>query len=60
MRVGTERLLGGAPVVDQDWLRRVPKPLVLCYVARHGAQELIEERLKACGYRKGEDYLQVG
>jgi glycosyltransferase involved in cell wall biosynthesis len=52
--------IGSAPVVPPEWLNREPKPLVLCYVARHGARALIEERLNAMGYRKGTDYLQVG
>lgn len=49
-----------APVVAPDWLQREPKPLVLCYVARHGARELIERKLYGYGYRKGRDFLQVG
>jgi hypothetical protein len=50
----------GAPVVAPEWLQREPKPLVLCYVARHGARELIEQELNRYGYCKGKDFLQVG
>ena len=48
------------PVVAPQWLRREPKPFVLCYVASHGARELIEAELHRCGYHKGKDFLQVG
>jgi len=50
----------GVPVVAPQWLRREPKPLVLCYVASHGARELIEAQLSKYGYQKGRNYLQVG
>ena len=52
--------IDGVPVVSPEWLQREPRPLVLCYVARHGARELIERRLDEYGYRKGRDFLQVG
>jgi len=52
--------IDGVPVVAPQWLQREPKPFVLCYVATHGARELIEYELHRYGYRKGKDYLQVG
>jgi glycosyltransferase involved in cell wall biosynthesis len=52
--------LQGVPVVSPDWLRRSPRPLVLCYVGNHGARELIGLELHAMGYRRGRDYLAVG
>jgi len=50
----------GAPVVGPDWLRRQPRPLVLCYVNNHGARDLIARELHAMGYRRSCDYLTVG
>ncbi len=50
----------GAWVVAPAWLRREPKPLVLVYVANHGARDLIAAQLQALGYRKGADFLCVG
>lgn len=35
-------------------------PLVLIYVANHGARDLIATQLRALGYRRGIDYLAVG
>ncbi|MGD8206855.1 MAG: glycosyltransferase [Thiohalocapsa sp.] len=53
--------LNGVPVVAPAWLRgRRPKPLVLSYVASHGARSCIEAELARLGYRKGVDYLHVG
>jgi hypothetical protein len=53
--------IDGAPVVSPDWLRhRRPRPLVLVYVASHGARGLIEAELARLDYRKGFDYLHVG
>lgn len=52
--------LQGVPVVAPDWLRRDPRPFVLCYVSNHGARELIGEELEGMGYRRGCDYLPVG
>jgi cellulose synthase/poly-beta-1,6-N-acetylglucosamine synthase-like glycosyltransferase len=52
--------LQGVPVVSPDWLRRRPRPFVLCYVSNHGARELIGRELHAMGYRRGRDYLAVG
>jgi hypothetical protein len=52
--------LEGVPVVAPDWLRRRPKPLVLCYVTNHGARDLIARDLHAMGYRRSSDYLMVG
>lgn len=54
------RSIGGAPVVGPEWLRRRPRPLVLSYVTNRGARRLIAEFLEELGYRRGEDYLQVG
>lgn len=51
---------GGIPVRAPDWLARRPRPLVLVYVANHGAPELIAARLERMGYRRGVDYLIVG
>ncbi len=53
--------LGGVPVVAPDWLaERDPRPLVLVYVASHGARERIAAELDAMEYRAGIDYLAVG
>ena len=52
--------LRGVPVVAPDWLRRRPRPLVLCYVSNHGARDLIARDLHAMGYRRSSDYLMVG
>ncbi len=53
--------IDGAPVVGPEWLRqRRPKPLVLVYVASHGARGLIEAELARLDYCKGVDYLHVG
>jgi hypothetical protein len=40
--------------------QRRPKPLVLAYVASHGARPCIEAELARMHYRKGIDYLHVG
>ncbi|GAB6039412.1 glycosyltransferase family 2 protein [Endothiovibrio diazotrophicus] len=52
--------LRGVPVVPPEWLARTERPFVLSYVANHGAQAEIAERLAAMGYRLGEDFLPVG
>jgi len=52
--------LDGIPVVSPDWLARGDRPLVLSYVAVHGARGCIECELDRLGYRKGQDYLNVG
>ncbi|MCF7984375.1 MAG: glycosyltransferase [Thiohalocapsa sp.] len=53
--------LDGVPVVGPQWLhRRSPKPLVLSYVASHGARPCIEAELARFEYRKGMDYLHIG
>jgi len=51
----------GWPVHPPEWLAgRDPRPFILVYVNRHGARELIAPRLRAMGYRAGEDWLGVG
>ena len=52
--------LDGVPVVSPGWLELDRRPFVLCYVANHGARDLIAGQLHAMGYRRGEDYLMVG
>ncbi len=52
--------LNGIPVVGPEWLQREDKPLVLVYVANHGARELIAGDLELSGYQRGRDYLMVG
>lgn len=53
--------IAGAPVVPPTWLAsRQPRPLVLVYVANHGARVLIEAQLERMRYLKGVDYLHVG
>jgi hypothetical protein len=52
--------LNGVPVVGPAWLDRDERPLVLVYVAAHGARELIAEELESRVYRRGRDYLAVG
>jgi glycosyltransferase involved in cell wall biosynthesis len=52
--------IDGVPVVEPGWLRRVPRPFVLSYVAVHGARECVEAELHRQGFCKGKDYLQVG
>ena len=55
--------VGGAQVVAPSWLDRPagsPRPLVLVYVASHGARPLIEADLASRGYAQGEDVLFVG
>lgn len=56
--------VAGAPVVGPEWLAaangRAPKPLVLVYVANHGARDLIAARLESMAYARGRDYLMVG
>lgn len=58
------RRLDGAPVAAPEWLVSRPegemKPLVLVYVASHGARELIAARLEEMEYTRGRDYLMVG
>ncbi len=54
--------IDGVPVVAPGWLaaRGRRRPLVLVYVARHGAREAIAVRLESMGYLRGRDYLAVG
>ena len=52
--------LNGVPVVEPTWLRRSERPFVLSYVAVWGARSCIESELDRLGYRKGENYLNVG
>jgi len=56
--------LDGVPVVAPKWLalRRHAdrKPLVLVYVASHGARDSIAMRLEEMAYGRGRDYLMVG
>ena len=52
--------LKGVPVMAPDWLEQNPRPFVLCYVANHGARDLITEKLHSMGYKRGQDYLMVG
>jgi GT2 family glycosyltransferase len=56
--------VGGIPVVDPAWLETRAaadeRPLVLGYVASHGAREQIAARLRCMGYLRGRDYLMVG
>jgi glycosyltransferase involved in cell wall biosynthesis len=52
--------LESVPVVSPDWLQREQRPLVLVYVANHGAKELIAKELEEMGYSRGKDYLLVG
>lgn len=52
--------VAGAWVRPRAWLAREPRPFVLCYVARHGAREVVARDLDALGYRCGSDYLMVG
>lgn len=56
------RDIDGVPVVGPDWLvaRGEPKPLVLVYVAAHGARDAIAARLEDMGFSRGRDYLAVG
>lgn len=54
--------IDGVPVVAPGWLtaRGSRRPLVLVYVASHGAREAIAARLESMGYLRGRDYLAVG
>jgi hypothetical protein len=53
--------LHGAPVHAPGWLASRPvRPVVLAYVANHGAQRAIRRSLTGMGYRTGRDYLPVG
>jgi len=53
--------LAGVPVVGVDWLsQQSPRPLVLIYVANHGAREQCQQALDELGYRRGIEYLAVG
>ena len=56
------RRIDGVPVVAPDWLaaRGEPRPLVLVYVAAHGARDAIAARLEDMGFSRGRDYLAVG
>jgi len=58
-KVGNQ--LAGVPVVAAEWLEALsPKPLVLIYVANHGARERCALALESWGYQRGLDYLPVG
>ncbi|WP_456375900.1 glycosyltransferase [Thiolapillus sp.] len=57
-KIGNE--IRGVPVVDSQWLKTRQRPLVLVYVANHGAREEIAAELDAMGYVQGKDYLAVG
>ena len=49
------------PVHPPEWLKiQKRKPLVLVYVANHGARQIIAEELEDYGYRAGKNYLQIG
>ncbi len=50
----------GARVHPPEWLRRTPRPLVLVYVANHGARDLITAQLEGYGYRRAKDFICVG
>jgi glycosyltransferase involved in cell wall biosynthesis len=56
--------IANVPVYCPRWLRRPshrsPRPLVLVYVANHGAREEIAAHLLAMHYQAGTDYLMVG
>lgn len=50
----------GLPVYPYTWLDKPDRPLVLVYVANHGARDQIAGVLEKWGYRRGNDYLTVG
>jgi hypothetical protein len=52
----------GVPVVSPDWLaaRGTRRPLVLVYVAAHGARDAVAARLETMDFERGRDYLIVG
>ncbi len=52
----------GVPVVAPEWLEnhRRSRPLVLVYVASHGARDAVAARLQSMGFARGGDYLAVG
>lgn len=54
--------IDGVPVVGPEWLaaRAKRRPLVLAYVATHGARDAIAAELESMGYARGRDYLAVG
>jgi glycosyltransferase involved in cell wall biosynthesis len=53
--------LKGVPVFSPKWLQeREVHPLVLVYVANHGARDLIAADLESYGYRNGENFLLIG
>ena len=54
--------LDGIPVVAPDWIieNRHLKPLMLIYIASHGARDELEHWLQEHGFRPGEDFLGVG
>ncbi len=55
------RRIQGVPVHPPAWLaQHVSRPLVLGYVANHGAREAIRDSLLEMGYRAGSDFLMVG
>ncbi len=58
-KIGRE--IDGVPVVGPDWLGECgERPMVLVYVAAHGAREAIAARLEDLGFSRGRDYLAVG
>jgi FlaA1/EpsC-like NDP-sugar epimerase len=52
--------INGLSVLGPTSLEQGARPLVLVYVASHGAREQIGEHLVALGYVEGVDYLAVG
>ncbi|MEG3639557.1 glycosyltransferase family 2 protein [Magnetococcus sp. PR-3] len=55
------QMLKGVPVQAPTWLEGLqPKPMVLSYVANHGARSKIEPILRKMDYQWGKDYLMVG
>jgi glycosyltransferase involved in cell wall biosynthesis len=50
------RVLRGRPIVGPDSLPRPEEAVVLAYVAKRGARELIRPQLVAAGYREGRDF----
>lgn len=53
-------MVHGVPVVPPSWLlNRSPRPFVLSYVVKHGAQSEIRQALTAMDYLRGRDFLMV-
>ena len=58
-------IVGGARIHSPNWLRlnnkiASEKPLVLIYVANHGAREEIAQFLESIKYRPNEDFIPIG